>query len=642
MAFNPKTEVLMDEIRAAVKERDAHLESVEEIVRRMTGRDYNTHRQSDMPITENFGFELLSILKPTIAYDNPRCQIQTAAPSTVDDATRAMMDQLKLEMGATTDKQLAQMMGFRTVHELAVSLGGMTMKIYAKSLELGLNRWSVANQIVKQLGDLAVDYLVCWGVALTTISDQPGYGGEEFVPQMPYLVRVAPQHHVFDSRAMSYDTTDANGPRFKGHMWRADKEDLLDDPEYDAEAVEDLVADNDVDNYYFNQDRSIGSTPRKEIYAWDIWLPEAQIDGFKIKDGYIGSWRTLALCGGKDGVTKRARELRKPRPAYVPEWGPYTMFGYHKVPNDPYPLSIMVATSEKAESLNAQTNAMAEDARRYKRIGVGNSSAINDAEKIRQAENGSVIVLDDPESFKQLEVGGTTDQQIKQANIERDSLERVSGLSSTKRGAPKGEVSATAEAISDQGSKTRGAGISSQYRLGVTQVMRTAAYYMVMGDDQRISIDGMDDDFPFDEFVGGLENRSKFKFHDLTLTIDPYSLEHTDQMFMKRNLLEIFTILRDSIPVIQQTPDFDWDEPMERLFEVANIQGAGDWVRDFLQTIREKAAQQEAMMGGQPQPAGGEAKGADLRLTNPHKEPSNPYEQVTNAKSASNTLGSSL
>ena len=627
MVFNPKTEDLMDEIRFAVQERDAHLEMADEIVARLTGRDYNTHKQSDMPITENFGFELLSVLKPSIIYDNPRCQIQTAAPYLLDDQTREMVDQLKQVHGAVSDRQIAQMMGYRDVSELAVALGGMTMKMFAKALQLGVNRWSNDNQIMRPLGDLAVDYIVNWGVALTTITDQPGYGGEELVPQMPYLIRIAPQHHVFDSRAMSYDTTDANGPRFKGHMWRADKEDLLDEnSDYDKDVVSDLLADDDTDTYYFNVDKSMNLTKRKEVFAWDIWLPEAQIDGYEVDDGYIGSWRTVALSGSTDGVTKKAREIRPPRPAYVPEWGPYTMFGYHKIPNDPYPLSILVATSEKAESLNKQTNAISESSMQYKKIGIAESSAINDGERVRTAQNGTIVGLDEPDKFKgNIELGGVSDTQIKQAGIERESLERLGGLSSSRRGNPKGEVSATAEAIADQGSRTRSAGISSAYRLAVSQVFRTAAYFMCKGEDHVMAIDGMDDDFPIDMFVGGNEGRSKFRFEDLSLSIDPYSMEHTDQALLKRNIVEIVTLLRDSVPVMMQSPDFDWDEPFEALFQVANIQGMGEVVRDFLFKTRANAA----AMQGMPSTDAGEVKGADLRLSNKPKKQTSPYEQMS-------------
>lgn len=627
MVFNPETESLFDEVRDAAKERDAHLDMNDEIISRMTGRDYCTHRQSDMPITENFGFEILSVIKPSIIYDNPQCQIQTAAPYVLDDQTRVMVDELKAIHGVVNDRQLAAQLGYRDLNELVSMLGGMTMKQFAKALELGVNRWSTDNQIMRPLGDLAVDFIVSWGVGLTTITDQPGYGGEELVPQMPYFIRVAQQHHVFDAMAMSYDTTDSNGPRFKGHMWRADQEDLLgDDSDYDKNVVKDLLTDEDLDAYYFNVDKSVNTTKRKEIFAWELWLPEAQIDGFSRRDGYVGSWRTLALGCGRDGTTKRAREIRKARPAYVPEWGPYTMFGYHKVPNDPYPLSIMVATAEKAESLNYQTNAMNDAAARYKKIGICESSATNDGERVRTADNATIVGLDEPDKFKgNVELGGVSETQIKQAGIERDGLERLGGLSSARRGGPRAEVSATAEAIADQGSRTRSAGISSAYRMAVSQVFRTAAYFMCKGEDHIIPIDGESAGLSVDMFIGGNEGRSRFRFEDLSLIIDPYSMEHTDQALLKRNIVEIFTLLRDSIPVIQSTPDFEWDEPMERLFQVANIQGAGEWVRDFLFKIRSNAA----MTQGQPPAAGGESKGADLRLSNKRREQTGPYEQMS-------------
>jgi hypothetical protein len=629
--FNPSDEKMWDEIQAGARRRDAHLDKSDELVKRFMGRYFNSNRQADMPITENFAFELVSVLRPAIIYDNPRCIIQSMSPNTMDDATRKTVDQLKAEYGAVTDHQLALTMGFQSVRQMVAYLGGMTAKDFALAVQLACNRWSNDNQINHPLTDLAIDFFFGWGVSMVTTVDQPGYYGVEMVPQMPYLVRLPQQHYVFDAASMSHETTDANGPRWKGHMWRADKEDLLIDPEFDSEAIEQMMSDSDRDKYYFEKDKSIVLTDRNEIFAWDIWLPEAQIDGFSRKDGYCGSWRTIAVCSGKDGTTKKAREIRAPRPAYVPEWGPYTMFGYHKVINDPFPLSIMVATAEQVEALNMQTNAASEDARTYKRIGLGQSENAQDANRIKMTPNGEMVLLDSVDTVKQMELGGVSDMMMKHINIERDRLERLSGMSAASRGNPKGDISATAEAIASEGNRNRLAGIQSSYRKAVQSIFRTAAWFMVNGEDQVFSLGEEGAKFGIDEFIGGLDGRSKFRFHDLSLAIDNYSMEHTDQALVQKRMVEMFTLLRDTAPIMVQTPYIKWKEPMERLFEIANIHGASDWIDDQLL----------GQAQGQQQMGNDEVKSADLRLTK-QPEDEGQFQQMSAMQSMASERAAAL
>ena len=618
--FNPDEDKLWQEIQAGATRRDAHLDKSDELIRRFTGRCYNTNKQSDIPITENFAFELISVLQPSIIYDNPRCMFQSMAPNAVDDETRSNIDQMKMLYGAATDFQLAQMLGFPTIRELVRSLGGMTAKDFAKALQLACNRWSSDNMISGPLTDMAVDFFFNWGVGMVTITDQPGYSGVEMSPQMPYLVRLPQRHYVFDAASKSHQTTDANGPRFKGHLWRADKEDLLDDPDFDRDAVEAMMVDSDRDKYYFEKDKSVSFSERNEVFAWDVWLPEAQIDGYSRRDGYCGSWRTLAVASGKDGTNKKAREIREPRPAYVPEWGPYVMFGYHKVVDDPFPLSIIVATAEQTDALNAHTNAASEDAKSYKKVVAGQSENATDANRLRKAANGDVILVDSVDTLKQIEMGGITDQQMKHINIERDRLERLSGMSAASRGNPKGEISATAEAIASEGGKTRLSGIQSAYRKAVHQVFRTAAWFMMHGEDQVFTLGEEGEKEGLEEFTGGLEGRSRFRFHDLSLTIDPYSMEHTDQGMLQKRLIEMFSMLRDTAPIMAQTPYINWKEPFERLFETANIHGASEWIN---QQLLAQVQGQQAM--------GEEVSSPDLRMT---KKPMNANSNARDAMSS--------
>lgn len=637
MALKVEPDKLFDEVKAAIEVRDAHLERADDLIRRFSGHYFNSKREPDRQITLNFAFEFLSVSLPTIAYDNPRCVMGTEAPNVMDDNTRSYFDMLKEMNGVRSDRELAVMMGFRTVGEMVSSLGGFTMRQMAKGLQLSCNRWSIANEINGPLFDLAVDYFFTWGVGLTLIGDQPGKQGYEMAPQQPMLLRLPQNYFVMDASCMSSEVFETNGPRFKGHLWRADKEDLMNNPEFDPEQVELCSSDTDLEKY--DTIRKHHTIPKRdEILAWDVWVPEHQLDGYKPEDGYNGSWHTVAVNHSSEGgTTKRAYSIRPPRPAYVPPWGSYTMIGYHKVPNDPYPLSLLVATAEQAESANAITTSVSEQARRYKKFGYSTTANMADAKRAQEVGHGEFTAFDQAEKIGEMEIGGVTQQMLQQRQLEIDGLDRIGGLSASRRGNPRGEVSATAEAIADAGIRTRTAGVQSRFRKGVARAFRTAAYFMFMGDDMLFTLGEEGEKHGIEEFRGGRTGRSAFSFNDLSLTIDPYSMEHTDQALIQKRLIDAFTLLRDSAPIIAQSPFIRWKEPISRLFEVMNINDAGDWLdEDSLAMIH-----QMAQMGSSPT-ENDPSNGVDMRLRGASRDDTNPYESQSLLQEAAGIRAAAL
>ena len=553
MSLKVDADSLRQEILVATDFREKFLARLDDLVRRSYGRFYRSDRPPGSPMTENHGYEFQSVMLPTIVYDNPRCKIKVAKADTAD------------------------MNGEGTLGQMA------------KGLELFLNRWSEDSNVAQPLNDMAVDFMYCHMVALVTIGNQPGYQGVEMTPQQPYIIRIAPQHFILDPTAMTWNPMQSNGPRYMGHMWIADQEDLVDDPNYNSTAIKKLSVDTDVEIYY--EERKHLSVPlRNEIVAWDIWVPE--MNELSDEPGYNGTIYTVAVSNTPDGTSKKAYMIREPRPAYAPPWGPYVMHGAMKVMNSPYPLSPLVAIAEQWEELNAHTTAAAENAASFKKFAYGEKANAVDVETIKHVRNGEVVLLDDTDKIGQMEIGGTSEAEYRFVEFSRERLNRASGLSDAYRGQTSG-VTATEASIADSGVKTRLSGLKRQFRTAVGLIFKTASWYAFYGEDFVANLGEEGERFGVSEYHGGIEGgRENFNFFDMSLSIDPLSMEHTDQAMFQRRVQLAFETVTSLAQVMPQTPWIKWREPVRTLFESLNVGDADEWI-DF-QALAE--AQSNAMM----------------------------------------------
>lgn len=590
MAFKTDADNLWQEVQAAEKKRDRHLKHVDEMTRRFVTPYYCEDYKANKPVIENYAFELWSILKPSLIYSSPQAVLSCASPDEMDDDTAQQIFDLMNQTGAQTEYQLAQMYGYSRLQDFVAAMGGTTMGQVTRGLQLAINRWATNNRVYTPLLELALDYYFCFGVGYVTTGDQPGRQSFEMAPQQPYIVRIPSEHLVLDSGCMSASRESTNGPRFIGHPWKADHDDLLNEDGWDREAVQMLGIDIDLQRY--DLDRRDGRTAdrpkRREIVAYDLWVPDDGFSQMELKSMgvsdyhlYNGAWHTIAVATDGGATSKKARTIRPRRPAYVPAWGPYVMFGYHEVRNSPYYLSLVIATAERAESLNEHLEAASEDARSYKKLLLGRSNNPKDAETARSARNGSVVLFDSADPKNELasfEVGGVSQTQMQWIREEEDHLMRVGGVSSTRMGETQKRVSATAESIADAGIQSRTSGFTSGFRAGLTQLYRTAAHYMFHGDDQAFNLGEEGARAGIPKFIGGTMGRSRFSFEDIAVTIDPYSMEHTNGAMIQKRMLDLMTWFRDTAPVMAQTPYIGWRDMADDLLKVLNINGAGRWL----------------------------------------------------------------
>jgi len=221
------------------------------------------------------------------------------------------------------------------------------------------------------------------------------------------------------------------------------------------------------------------------------------------------------------------------------------------------------------------------------------------------------------------------------------------GLTEALRGQISRGSTATESAIADAGTQVRVAGLKRAYRQAVNQVFRSAAWFYFYGEDMIAPIGKEGERYDINEFRGGVEpgsGREEWNFFDLSLKIDAFSMEHTDQAILQKRTQDMMQVMVQASGVMPERPWVNWREPMRHMFEVINIGDADEW---FNWEVLEQT--QQAMMGGQPggMPAG-QMPGQDQlppvqsppgALPNPGTVAEQPYQRVMRGAMQGNIAG---
>lgn len=536
-------------IKSSVEHRDRCISKLPEIRGAYTGPAVGVGDKDYDP--DNFAYELVSWMVPQMVDDNPKVRAKSARGETQQEA--------------------------------------------AQALGAALNRWVRDTRMREDLIPVATDMMLCWGAVIVTEEESsrsvpPSIWGAtssnpdpsaEAQPMWPVMTRIPP-HRFFQDHAEEV-------PRYIGHVWIRDKDDLLalaeTDPTWNKGAIERLATAEDVED----PNRKGKNIPnRNEVMAYEVWIPEIVLDSFPGGDGeptpeegYNGTIFTLSVRESHDGVRVDADYIREPRPFYGPRWGPYTLFGVHNNPDDPYPFSPVMAVKAQADELNRMGKAMTRSAESYKRLGVFNSKDAALARAVKTAEHDSLLGVEgyDPKNgIDNMEVGGLTDQMIGWRNDRRELLDRVSGFTDMQRGAIGTGTTATQATIADSNSAIRTGFIQVQFRNAVEKVLRSVAWYMYH--DDQILFPLAPEDMPGMGFEPGMDvwyqggdhdPESGATFDDLELEIEAYSMQRTNEGIRQVRLGDFFERLMMTFPWMAQAPNAPWADMWSLYGEAMNM-----------------------------------------------------------------------
>ena len=557
---------LWAEYQAAKRFRDAHLETLNERVRRFTGPAYSGKTFEDFD-PESHEYEYISLVLPRVFFDSPRVRVST------------------IRQGPMQDLALA--------------------------LQAGLNRWIREVRLRNVLTEVGTDMLLSWGMALVTMEPNmsrivpdsvratTGYSGTPF---RPVVQRISPKRTFWDPMALTYSEA-----RYIGHEWTRDKDDLLLQAQATPEEgwLIDVIAglSEDAGLGDLRNDMKDREAPsRREVMGVTIYIKGYQIEGQPGPDqGFNGALVEMAMSSSGFVL------IRQPRMFYGPASGPYYMFGVYTVPDNSIPLSPTAAMATQVAVLNMHAKAVSQAAARRKRVAFTNDRDPKLADIVANCKDGEVVQINTDElnnNLKEVELGGVTDSALQGLQIERERRDRISGLSDAMRGNVSGEATATENSIASEASGTRMAFIRAQAYEATAQMLRAVAWYLYYDERVVFPVDPQFAQMPGQAipgqepwYVGGNPQMgSGATFEDLDLDIEPYSMERTSEQLQQKRLMELTNIIGQVLPAAMQAPI--------NLRELFNLLGNFANVPELSKVVNIPAAEmlQAMMLQGAMQP----------------------------------------
>lgn len=585
MAIDWSIENTRDEIANAEVTRDSKLDQ------RQVMLDYYASNVTqirtgltDWP--ENHTFEYLSFMVPKLAYDNPRVRATSRR-----QASKLMLDELRQLLELATLQGLIDQPKAQATYDEAARHGRT-----AEAVQYALNEWVLLKRYQSTLDTVCYDYLTDHGILMSRVSAMPGADPTDpDSKRIPESVRISPYRYICDPQALTHMES-----RWQAHWDLEDKDDLTerakrendsDSPEHEGDwnltEIEAITAKQ--------SDSESMNVNRNQVMVYTIWDKDYWEDEWGDQDPneFNGGLLTLGMPMGdnKQGSVEKAQFIRKPRPAYVPPWGPYIVFGAYYIPDSPYPLSPLRATHNQVRELNAHTKAMNRNASQYKRLVFVSSKFPQLAKRIVDNPDMYVATVPDEQFDKDrivtTEIAGVSDKQIQHYELFKDRLDRISGLTDAQRGEITGEGTATEHAIASSSGDLRTAYLQRKFADCTRWDLKSKAWYFMV--DERMELElGPDAGTALGMiqpvFQGGLDEDEDPS--DIALEIDAYSMQRTNEQLMQRNVMTVFQLIISAAPVMAQYPQVDWRELVRKIGESMNMPDLVDVVNfDELQQI---------------------------------------------------------
>jgi hypothetical protein len=603
--------------------------------------------------SENTAFEIVSNLNPQLVFSNPRVKLGSSRPTYQEQLVRA--------------------------------------------LEAAGNRWIEETNPRQLYEEICVDWDFAWGVIHTAPSKVHGLGRDLDDPiYRPSSVRISPGEFVADARAKTFRSA-----RFMTHPVSEDKDDLIEraerenkeakanrePPPWNMAALHALNEGEGEEELQHERHAHTSVPHRKTVTYYPVWVPEAKLPKGYSPSEYSGMIFYVTLSDpGRDGDGKyRKRKegddgfIRRPEPFYGPRWGAYSFFQAYPVPDKQHPLAIMPANLGNHQALNRQADANMAANERRKTIAFVDDMDPDLQQKVEEAPDGSVIpakIQSIRDGVREVQLGGASAEGLQAQAIALDTRNRGIGLSDASKGSPDPRVSATADVISDRSMTRKVAALATRFQVdGVAMHLKTVLWY-IYADDRAVlflgtrSADvGMNEavwvgghgkgqrdrirkEFPESEAGSQLEEmevdeeqeakgyeRYLSDFDLLGVSVEPYSMQRSDDPAMQARAMQAMGILLQIAPAVVQAPWVDWQPVLERLGDSLNWPGFADIIKwQLANEVASKMLQAPPEATGQPAQRGAGAirlagdVGQPSKMLQPRRsEPAaKPFEMAAN------------
>lgn len=429
--------------------------------------------------------------------------------------------------------------------------------------------------------DLAHDVLFQYAVAMVTTEVDYRYPVKGGYARNPIIVRIPQEDFLIDP--LAYRRKDA---RWMGHIWRVDKDDLIERAEREdgwrMSAIKALPVDR-------TTDRATG-LEREEVECVDIHIPNLYVDDdVGPDDGFCGTELTFAWTGQDIGEI-----IRSPQPAFAPHTGRYKVCDISYVPNSPFGLSPLVAVEGQVRELNKLVKRQIAMALRYKKLALVEDGDSGFAQKLVDAENDLVLPVRslDQNKAQTVELGGITDQIMAQIAEARSRLDRNASTSDSQRGKVNEDATATAEAIADANADIRSDMIVNRFHRFACDLVNDIAHNYWHNEEARSYLGAeflMDIGMPKEviemnqlpgfEYSGGDSQFEAYKgvaFSDLNVAFEPLSMGRTTENVAQRRALEAMSFTGQLMQLAGMNPMNDWTPLANMIGNALNIPDYGE------------------------------------------------------------------
>jgi hypothetical protein len=507
--------------------------------------------------------------------------------------------------------------------------------IIGRRLQIAVNRWSRITKLRRTLERIATDMILSYGVALSVSEPRPEVrrvDGKE--PYIPRVYRISPERFFIDPAASHVEDA-----RFMGHCYAVDKNDLIarfeEDKTWDIDAIMSIPSGTDLDEVRDDNGRDIED--RKELAVYEVWVPEADESVAEMVDEVVGpgmvNGTIYTFVKSRSKSSKWDGYIRKPIPYFGPRQGPYTVFGVYSVPDDPYPLSPLMAIQSQVDDLNAHLTSVRSSAAAYKRLIMVDARNSKLAQDLKDKPHDYIILSEslDKDKVVNLEVGGITQQQVSYSQIAQDRLDRVSGIHDAMRGNITGSATATEVAVAESSATMRMAHLKRQFQESVDDLARSVLWFM--WHDDRINFplgrEGAEALLEADpKFTGGVRMPG---WEDLEVSVDAYSMERVSEALVQKRALELLQITTNVAQGMMAMPFIKWREILGVIGDAMNMPNLSDIVDQNAMQQQAQAMQAAQSIQAGPRPSN--------EPTNAMGEPSSvPAESVAGMRAAANRV----
>jgi len=544
LSLDPKD--LYKEIKSAVDKRNLALSTYDEQIKSYHGAAYEGEKSGVKESSYNHASIWLSSMLPSLVFRNPRVRVKTRKA--------VGMEQSQIEEAGVATQAF-------------------------------LNTWVKQQGFADKLRKCAVEFSFKFCFGMVTRRKHPGDPSidTETERYLPEFQRLPIERIVLDPYC-----DDIKDSRYRGHVWYADKDDLLkqaraeieefgeEDAGWNLKGIESLESGTGMDDGAFH-DRADVASDRDEVYLIDLWIPESDPDSdLGPEEGYHGQIMTL----GYNGNESEAFFIRKPRPCYCPPCGPYAMRGYLDIPKHVYPSGPLTVSWGQEKMVQNMVDHANKSSAQYRKCWLVPAGGHDEDALITAMGANDVVIpvagLSANTKPIQIEIGGVTDQQLRNIQFSLDQLERLTGLDAAAGGDVQGDSTATENAIADQARQTIRSHIVESFQLFAADILRKAAWYGFADEEVRMEID---EEVPGYEgvesatFVGGPGDLPLSAFESLAIDIEPMSMARENEAMSQRRSLQAVELSTQLATIARQFPEIDIELLQSQIADSMNMPG---------------------------------------------------------------------